>query len=545
MKRPLAIALAALAPSLAAQPGSVVDTPHNLSVSGPGPIRAASEDRVCIFCHTPHGARATAPLWNRNDSTASYLPYDSPTLDADPGQPTGSSKLCLSCHDGTIALGSTATGTIAMAGGVTTLPPGHGLIGTDLRDDHPISFTPVFNDPALTPPSSWHPMELDAAGEFQCTSCHDPHDNTYGEFLRMDNTDGAMCQICHQLPGWEASSHQRARAPAGLRHTGRLPGGCGLCHTPHGAGSTPLLQGAAEEAACLACHSAANPDASDIASLLRQPFGHFVDRHSGEHSAEETPADASGHVECADCHDPHEASDRPSISGLDIGGALEGVPGVTLSGAQVDEAQFEYEICLRCHGEEPAHLSGFPVRRQIEEFDLGREIDPGNASFHPIAAPGRNLSVPSLIAPLSEGSVIRCSDCHSAPAGFPRGPHGSPHEGLLRAGNRTGDGVAESPQAYALCYECHSRSSILGDQSFPLHRLHVVDERTSCSVCHDPHGVSLSQGDPGEHTHLINFDLAVVEPEPASGVIAFTDLGERAGSCALTCHGYVHSSSGY
>lgn len=121
MKRPLAIALAALAPALAAQPGSVADTPHNLSVSGPGPIRAASEDRVCIFCHTPHGARATAPLWNRNDSTASYLPYDSPTLNADPGQPTGSSKLCLSCHDGTIALGSTATGTIAMAGGVTTL----------------------------------------------------------------------------------------------------------------------------------------------------------------------------------------------------------------------------------------------------------------------------------------------------------------------------------------------------------------------------------------------------------------------------------------
>ncbi|MCX7016040.1 MAG: hypothetical protein NTW86_26370 [Candidatus Sumerlaeota bacterium] len=103
--RTIALFLAALCLLNAARGATIINSRHNLSVSGPGPVRALSEERVCIFCHTPHGGRADAPLWNRRDSAAAYIPYDSPTLKALPGQPTGSSKLCLSCHDGTIAMG--------------------------------------------------------------------------------------------------------------------------------------------------------------------------------------------------------------------------------------------------------------------------------------------------------------------------------------------------------------------------------------------------------------------------------------------------------
>src|SRR5690606_34219465 len=85
--------MAGLSPSA---PQSIVDSPHNLSSSAPGPVNALAEDRVCIFCHTPHGSRTNAALWNRRDSSAFYIPYDSPTLRAKPGQPTGTSKLCLS-----------------------------------------------------------------------------------------------------------------------------------------------------------------------------------------------------------------------------------------------------------------------------------------------------------------------------------------------------------------------------------------------------------------------------------------------------------------
>ena len=93
-----------------AEPVSDVrNTKHNLSVSGPGPVRAVTESQVCVFCHTPHGAEnvPAAPLWNRQLSGATYTPYTSNSIDATDiaASPGGSSKLCLSCHDGTLAIG--------------------------------------------------------------------------------------------------------------------------------------------------------------------------------------------------------------------------------------------------------------------------------------------------------------------------------------------------------------------------------------------------------------------------------------------------------
>src|SRR4051794_31953197 len=83
---------------------SIVNTKHNLSVSGPGTIKAATETEICKFCHTPHNATPAKPLWNRSTPGTLYTPYTSSTLDATVGQPDGTSILCLSCHDGTIAL---------------------------------------------------------------------------------------------------------------------------------------------------------------------------------------------------------------------------------------------------------------------------------------------------------------------------------------------------------------------------------------------------------------------------------------------------------
>ena len=103
-------ALVGVAALLWAQPAlgqalSVVNSPHNLSASGTGSVRSTTEDQVCIFCHAPHNASPIRPLWNRATPVDAYTIYSSPALDAEPGQPTGSSKMCLSCHDGTIAIG--------------------------------------------------------------------------------------------------------------------------------------------------------------------------------------------------------------------------------------------------------------------------------------------------------------------------------------------------------------------------------------------------------------------------------------------------------
>lgn len=87
------VASMALGASAVGQMQSILDSPHNLSSTGPGRIRASSEQEVCIFCHTPHNATPIRPLWNRQLPTSSYTVYTSRSLDAQPGQPTGSSKL--------------------------------------------------------------------------------------------------------------------------------------------------------------------------------------------------------------------------------------------------------------------------------------------------------------------------------------------------------------------------------------------------------------------------------------------------------------------
>ena len=160
----LAPAVIGLASLVAAEPvPDVAGTKHNLSASSTGSTRAVSEDEICVFCHTPHGATSFpgSPLWNRQLSSQTYTVYTSSSLDAEDimgqlDQPGGSSKLCLSCHDGTLALGTvnvlngTLGGSIAMIGTDPdgTMPAGGGSLtgatrdlGTSLSNDHPIALT--------------------------------------------------------------------------------------------------------------------------------------------------------------------------------------------------------------------------------------------------------------------------------------------------------------------------------------------------------------------------------------------------------------------
>ena len=138
---------------------SIVTTKHNLSVRGPGELKASSETEICLFCHTPHSSRPLTPLWNRNDPGVIYTLYTSSTMKALPGQPDGTSMLCLSCHDGTIALGNVTSRSTdrGFQAGVTNMPQGLSNLNTNLRNDHPISFlytaSLAMADGQLKPPS--------------------------------------------------------------------------------------------------------------------------------------------------------------------------------------------------------------------------------------------------------------------------------------------------------------------------------------------------------------------------------------------------------
>ena len=164
-----------------------------------------ADGNICNVCHTQHKADSSvpnAPLWNHTVTTATFTPYSSATLNASVGQPTGISKLCLSCHDGTVALDS--------FGGRVGTTPGGG-IGNNLKHHHPVSF--VFDselavaDGALFDPSTQFTAlggtvahDLLVKGRLECSSCHDVH-NKYNnkKLLKITEQHSALCLTCHDM----------------------------------------------------------------------------------------------------------------------------------------------------------------------------------------------------------------------------------------------------------------------------------------------------------------------------------------------------------
>jgi len=203
-----------------AQQGDVASTVHNLSVSGPGEVRSLGETRICKFCHIPHSAVAPTALWSQRLSAATY---QVPSISTARGiripasQPDGSSRLCLSCHDGTVALGEIAGAPRpSEMTGAQRLGPGRpGFVGTDLSGSHPVSFVVPDGDViaddggdiGLRPLATIRAdrdVKLDDDGKMQCTTCHDPHSDQYyleGEVPRfwVKPTVQEVCLTCHDL----------------------------------------------------------------------------------------------------------------------------------------------------------------------------------------------------------------------------------------------------------------------------------------------------------------------------------------------------------
>lgn len=161
---------------------------------------------ICLPCHTPHNADTTvasAPLWNHEVTAATFTLYSGLDMQAaDLGQPDGVSKLCLSCHDGTVALDNYGGAT----GGTNFVSTG--LVGTDLSNDHPVSFTYdatlVTNDGELHPITATSGLggtissDLLFGGKVECSSCHDVHNKDgNASLLVKSNAASALCLTCH------------------------------------------------------------------------------------------------------------------------------------------------------------------------------------------------------------------------------------------------------------------------------------------------------------------------------------------------------------
>ena len=224
--------LAVLTASSAFGVSNVTATKHNLASGGSGTIKATageSNDEICVYCHTPHAANTAfvgAPLWNKATPSGTFTMYGAASAGiagatiagtATDAAPASSSMACLSCHDGVSAINSmvnapgsggyVAAGANVLFNGVTTaklIPAGVTNIGTDLRNDHPVSITYLPGAAGLKPLATaltgWAGAStiggLLRATKVECGSCHDPHENV-SNFLRVSNTGSALCIGCH------------------------------------------------------------------------------------------------------------------------------------------------------------------------------------------------------------------------------------------------------------------------------------------------------------------------------------------------------------
>ncbi len=168
---------------------------------------AAHSDHGCDSCHTPHNAGVLpgVPLWNGNETVTTFTMYSSPSFQGSiDNQPSGASRLCLSCHDG-------ANPKYLWMSSDTTFG------ASELVNTHPISFvydaSLAVTDGHLKDPSQPSTLGrtiaqdlLDAGSKMQCNSCHDVHTSGVGEFLlrgydygfsTVTNPDGTTSQVHH------------------------------------------------------------------------------------------------------------------------------------------------------------------------------------------------------------------------------------------------------------------------------------------------------------------------------------------------------------
>lgn len=217
----------------------IQDTPHDVRI-----MNGDTSLEPCAMCHTPHSGTGDYPLWNRDQAGQTYTMYNSPSFDMKPGQapqPTSPSSLCLVCHNGVFSSLVNYPGPGSHSNDAYDFemnPTFWAMLGTDLTNDHPISFTynpalDIDNDgfppigncqggtsrkciPATGQGSNGvigYPLYGSGLNQFECATCHTVHDTvsysgkslvggkSVGNqvfFLRDSNAGSQLCADCHK-----------------------------------------------------------------------------------------------------------------------------------------------------------------------------------------------------------------------------------------------------------------------------------------------------------------------------------------------------------
>jgi len=553
---------------------------HNLSaVSGASVYSRGGLG--CTFCHAPHsGLGGVTPLWNQTLSKATYTPYSSTTyVERGNTQPTlgVTSSLCLSCHDGTVAVGqSAAYGTLPFTGSMNSVDS----FGTNLSGTHPFSLVLPMKDASNLVASlvSQHKTADPTGavklinGNIECTSCHNPHvqgtDKIAQKFLVRDSTSGRMCLACHDpnrviqgqpnpLAGWTNSIHQTAtnqtaaNAYVGSYSTVAL-NACTSCHMEHDSTAparllrpatpaTPGMDPATQD--CMTCHnggSLLSPAAPDVMAEIAKTSHPLPAGTNFHDAAEPSVLNNNRHATCVDCHSPHGSNQTITFSAPPgIRPSQAHVTGVSASdGVTVlIPAINQYENCLRCHGtsvgKQRLLIYGYAPTRLVSAPDPLNIIPQFSAtatSSHPVTHVRMSpLPQPSLrtnmlnqngTASRLMGVQIFCTDCHNSDDNRefggtgPNGPHGSVNSHILEHNYQFTQ--AATPGG-------------LTTNTFPNPDLSLNGPYGMCAKCHDLSNVVADVSFREHNRHVVRqgFSCSVCHTAHGMGSVSPNASGER------------------
>jgi predicted CXXCH cytochrome family protein len=591
--------------SALAQTGDVLGS-HDLSMSGGSHIKG-SMSGACLYCHVPHsGPSKGGPLWGQTLSTQIYSTYVSDTAENTTTQPVlgADSSLCLSCHDGTVAVGQVVPyGPYTMQGKWNTL-------GYKLEGSHPFSLKlPIKDASTLVASLAANGKTADQTGaiklikgNIECTSCHEPH-NAYIDkqslnFLALKNAGGAICLSCHDtgartvdghdnpLNAWPTSAHAQAgnlvNPQAGIGgYTNVKDFACQSCHSSHDANGAVELLRQSNEQTCIVCHNGGqnlSPAAPNVFVEFGKQVQHPFTTGNGMHDpGEPVLLNQSRHATCADCHNAHSAQPVQSfplppnirVSQGAIAG-ISGVDGTTI----VKPAINQYENCLRCHGTSTGKTTNQPVYgylpvwvvsapdplNVIPQFSLTATSD--HPVFHdrksPFAQPSLRpnmMNFDGLTPGRAMGIRILCTDCHNSDDNREfgmqgaNGPHGSRWSHILERR-----------------YE-YSQAAVPGGtvtNLFPSPDLGPNGPYALCAKCHDLQQVlnNTSFTEHARHVSKDGFSCSTCHTSHGMGATSGSISGERMvnfdanvvgqnqaapisysrarNSCTLTCHNKAH-----
>lgn len=605
---------------------------------------AGTANKICVTCHA-NTANPGYPMINHTggaahgNGTISYVGLDCTqchphSLDSNPTTRDGFQTSCRACHSQQLSRTSSPGTRRQIVSNPISGPNG----GDFKRASHHINDNLTDADCLVCHEMSQHKLgrvrlkNADTGVVYQLDYTFLPSTPTQTD---ADNYK-AFCASCHDSNGANGnqtpfSDGKIAPSVTGLwgtaRHNGTFGtflGSCLSCHdNGHGSNKLKLLAPynfvastapdamQQEEKFCFGCHttSPGRPVAAAFNNYTNTTtafFKHDVSVDKGlDHGKEVFPSAFGGsnrHIECGDCHEPHEdaypnTATAPAVKSSQRGGT--GVePTYNGTGAPtvfsfISQVANEYQTCFKCHSSYTSLPTYIPdgwgcttnncaARTQVPDGlrkltrtangqtgdtrDLAKAFNLNNASFHPLLAVGKNTTMvaASFVNGWGVNSRVYCSDCHTnaTPATNGVGPHGSPLLHILD-GSSAGDtnystlsqtsmnGEPLVPNT-EICFKCHDYNTYVGNSSAAnthfrnggatgnnLHYGHMNNGYTR-TTCYTCHN---SHG--GNNAHLVNFDASVAVPNAGRTSETAWVWNGTSGSCYLSCHGGTHNPFTY